>query len=247
MHAAFLVPLVYLSAALYGNRPGLPFVPVAIAWHACAVGVGLSLLAAMAPLGVWRAMLRNSGSLAAYAAVPAVAAVVMIQWSQRLWMSAAGITFKLVAAMLRPILPQLVTDPDARILGTGRFAVQVAEICSGLEGVGLMFVFCCGWLWYFRREFRFPRALLVIPVALTVVFLLNAVRIAAIVLIGNAGHERVAMIGFHFQAGWIAFNLVAFGVAILARRNQWIRAVAAPASPGAPSERIPQARCWCRC
>ena len=222
VHLLVLAPLAFFSAALYGNWLHFPFVAVALGWHACAILVVASLFLAMAPRKAWLALLRGSGSLAAFAAVPALAAVVAINGSQRLWLGAARITFTLVERLLRPLLPQLYADPESRILGTRNFAVSIAEQCSGLEGVGLMLMFCCGWLWYFRQEFRFPRALLVIPVALLLVFLLNALRIAAIVLIGNAGHEQLAMIGFHSQAGWIAFNLVAFGVAVAARRSAWL-------------------------
>ena len=112
------------------------------------------------------------------------------------------------------------------MLGTPRFAVQIAEICSGLEGIGLLLAFCAGWLWLFRRDYYFPRALLIVPVGVIVIFLLNAVRIAAIVLIGNAGYERVALLGFHSQAGWIAFNLTAFGIAVLAHNSPWVSRVA---------------------
>lgn len=229
VHAAILLPLAFFSSALYGNWLNLPFLPIVIAWHVLAIAAVVSLFKVCAPLRIWLAMLRKSGALAAYAAVPALGAVLAIQGSQRLWVSAAKITFLLVEKLLQPLIPHLLVDPDARILGTTRFAVSIAEICSGLEGVGLMLVFCCAWLWYFRREFRFPRVLLVIPVALALVFLLNALRIAAIVLIGNAGYERIAMIGFHSQAGWIAFNLVAFAVALLAKRSAWLnRTASAP-------------------
>jgi exosortase E/protease (VPEID-CTERM system) len=222
VHAAILAPLAFFSAALYGNWLDLPFVSIAIAWHVLAIAAVISLLRVMAPLREWIAMLRGSGALALYAAVPAFAAVLAIQGSQRLWVSAAKLTFSLVEKLLRPVMPHLLSDPEARILGTNQFAVSIAEQCSGLEGVGLMLVFCCAWLWYFRRDFRFPRVLLVIPAALVLVFLLNALRIAAIVVIGNAGYERIAMIGFHSQAGWIAFNLVAFAVAVLAKRSAWL-------------------------
>jgi exosortase E/protease (VPEID-CTERM system) len=92
--------------------------------------------------------------------------------------------------------------------------------------MGLMLVFCTSWLWYFRREFYFPRALLIIPAAVLLMFLLNAVRIAALVLIGDAGYPNVAIIGFHSQAGWIAFNAVAFGVAIVAKKSRWLNRTA---------------------
>ncbi len=229
VHLAILAPLAFFSAALYGNWPNLPFLPIALAWHALAIGAVISLFRVMAPLRAWFAMLRGSGALAIYAALPALATVLVIQASQRLWVLAAKLTFSLVEKLLQPLVPHLLSDPDERILGTSRFAVSIAEQCSGLEGVGLMFVFCCAWLWYFRREFRFPRVLLVIPAALVLVFLLNALRIAAIVLIGDAGYERIAMIGFHSQAGWIAFNLVAFAVALLARRSAWLNRTASTA------------------
>jgi exosortase E/protease (VPEID-CTERM system) len=93
-----------------------------------------------------------------------------------------------------------------------------------------MLVFCISWLWYFRREYYFPRALLVIPSALLLMFLLNAVRIGALVLIGNAGYPDVAIVGFHSQAGWIAFNAVALGVAIVARKSTWLNRTAHQAS-----------------
>jgi exosortase E/protease (VPEID-CTERM system) len=107
-------------------------------------------------------------------------------------------------------------------LGTNRFVVMIADVCSGIEGVGLMLVFSVSWLWFFRREYYFPRALIIVPVALLLMFLLNSVRIAALVLIGDAGYPNIAIVGFHSQAGWIAFNAVALGVAIVSRRSAWL-------------------------
>jgi exosortase E/protease (VPEID-CTERM system) len=36
----------------------------------------------------------------------------------------------------------------------------------------------------------------------------------------------VAILGFHSQAGWIAFNLTAFGIAVVAQRTPWVSRVA---------------------
>jgi exosortase/archaeosortase family protein len=47
-------------------------------------------------------------------------------------------------------------------------------------------------------------------------FLLNAVRIAALILIGNSGARQIALGGFHLQAGWIAFNGVALVFSVAA-------------------------------
>ncbi len=166
-----------------------------------------------------------------FAIAPALGTVLAVQWSQSLWRPAAGLTFWLTTGLLHPFLPNLSVDVPTLTLGTSRFAVQIADVCSGLEGVGLMLVFCVSWLWFFRREYYFPRALLVIPSAMILIFLLNTVRIAALVLIGDAGYTRVAIVGFHSQAGWIAFNLAAFIVAIVAKRSPWLNRTAGRSAP----------------
>jgi exosortase E/protease (VPEID-CTERM system) len=226
VHIALLAPFVYLSAQLYAGSSAIPFSALAIAWHVCALGAALALFAALAPLAVWRNVARQTQGLPLYAIFPAAAAVAAITASQLLWSPAAGLTFRIVRTMLQPVLAGLQSDPTSLVLGTQRFAVQIAETCSGLEGVGLLLAFCAGWLWLFRRDYYFPRALLIVPFGVLVIFLLNALRIAAIVLIGNAGYERVAILGFHSQAGWIAFNLTAFGIAVLAHRTPWVSRVA---------------------
>lgn len=231
VHGVLLAPLALLSASLYGNLLPAPFLLIAFAWHACAVAVGIALFLAMAPLPVWTKALRESGNLALFAAAPALAAVLAIRWLQMLWVPAARLTFHIAEILLRPVRPDLFADPATLTLGTDRFAVTVAEVCSGLEGVGLMFAFCAAWLWYFRREYYFPRALIIVPLAMVLVFLLNAVRIAALVLIGDAGYSRVAIVGFHSQAGWIAFNLAAFTIAIIAKHSRWINRTAGEEKP----------------
>jgi exosortase E/protease (VPEID-CTERM system) len=150
-----------------------------------------------------------------------VVATVVMQWSEQLWEPTARVTFYLAAQVLRPLIPALITDPAALIFRANHFAVQIAEACSGLEGVGLMSVFCGAWLLFFRHEYRFPRALALIPIGLVLVFLLNIIRIAALVLIGNAGYPDVAIYGFHSQAGWIGFNLAAAGVLVISRHIRW--------------------------
>jgi len=83
-------------------------------------------------------------------------------------------------------------------------------------------VFCCAWLLYFRTEYIFPRALLLIPVGLLLIFALNVLRIACLVLIGDAGFQEVARLGFHSQAGWIAFNGASCAIVLLSRRISWL-------------------------
>ncbi len=239
VHGLLLLPMAWLSATLYGDQSLAAFACRAAAWHAIGIGAVAALCAGIAPLPVWRAALRPVAGLALFAWVPACLAVLLIGVSQLLWAPAAELTFRLVAGILTPVLPGLHTDPRTLTLFAPHFAVTVTAACSGLEGVGLMLAFCTAWLWYFRDEYRFPRALVVLPAGVLLVFALNVLRIAGLLLIGNAGHRSVAMIGFHSQAGWIGFNAAAFSVAYAARGSAWLsRSSPAPrartANPVAP-------------
>lgn len=238
VHLLLLVPFAYLSARLYAGEPPASFAALALAWHASAAAAALALFGALAPFRVWRDVVRQTKGLPLFAVLPAAAATAAIRASQMLWEPTAEITFRIVRALLNPLVPGLKSDPSTRVLGTAHFAVQIAEACSGLEGIGLLLAFCAGWLWLFRRDYYFPRVLLVVPLGVLAIFLFNALRIAAVVLIGNAGYDRVAMLGFHSQAGWIGFNLTAFAIAVLVHDTPWLsrvapRARSAAREPGA--------------
>ncbi len=227
-HLALVLPLVPLSYFLYGSRGApLPFVVLVALWVAFASAATLVLLASMAPWFVWARSAKAMGSLWPYAAAAAATATCAMQWSQQLWRPTAAVTFDLVRSVLTPLIPTLHADPASLILSTSRFAVQVSDECSGLEGAGLMLAFCCAWLVYFRREYIFPRALLLIPVGLVLIFVLNTFRIVALMLIGHVGLPRVAVYGFHSQAGWIAFNCAAGGIAFASLRSPWLNRTAA--------------------
>lgn len=223
LHAVCVSLLVPLSYSLYGNHGlNLPFSEIVVLWILFAFGAVLAVGAAIAPWAFWYRLRVLLGVLWLYASLAAFAAASAMLWSQRLWAPTAKLTFDLVRRLLSPLLPTLQSDSTLMILGTDRFTVQVAEVCSGLEGVGLMLAFCCAWLVYFRKEYIFPRALLLIPTGLLLIFLLNVVRIAGLVVIGNAGYPEVAVFGFHSQAGWIAFNIAACGIVVVSRRSRWL-------------------------
>jgi exosortase E/protease (VPEID-CTERM system) len=223
LHAALLVLLLTLSSFIdAGGASPARIVLSAIARPLFAIGAVLALCGALAPWRVWGLALRVNRELFGYAFVMATGAVLAVSLSQSLWTPSARVTFRLVQILLRPFYPDLHVDPFAQVLATDRFGVIVTDYCSGLEGVGLMLVFCAAWLWYFRDEYRFPRALIIVPAALMLIFMLNAVRIAALVMIGDAGYAGIASAGFHSQAGWIAFNISASAIAVISKRSRWL-------------------------
>ncbi len=223
LHCGLMISVAACLYNLYGNHGlHLPFAMLGSAAVLLSAAGVLALLLSLAPWVLWRRAARAVGMRWAYAAFAAAVGTGAIVWSQELWAPTAQLTFTLVRDLLAPILPTLQADAATRILRTPNFAVEVSSICSGLEGVGLMLAFCSAWLLYFRAEYRFPRALLIVPAAVLLVFALNVLRIAALVLIGNAGHPAIAVYGFHSQAGWIAFNCAACGIAFASRRSRWL-------------------------
>ena len=223
LHAGCVLVLTVLLNFLYGPATGhVTFSLVAVVPALIALAAGLALIRAMAPWALWWQACKALGWLWLYAALAAALATIAWQLSQGLWQPTAKLTFDLVRLELAPLLPGLQADPAHLILNTQRFAVQIQDACSGLEGVGLMLVFCCAWLLFFRKEYIFPRALLLIPAGLTLIFILNILRIGVLVLMGHAGLVDIAIYGFHSQAGWITFNCAAAAIVIVSRHSAWL-------------------------
>lgn len=199
--------------------------------RAVLVAAVAALALACIPLEAWIDVLRSTGLLWLYSILAGAAAFALRFPLQSFWDASRSapvrllqiFTFHSVQAVLVPLLPGIRVDPDTFVIGTQRFLVIIGEPCSGLEGLGLVLVFTTIWLWYLRKESRFPQALLLIPSALACIWILNILRISALVLIGAAGYPDVAMLGFHSQAGWIAFTLVAFTFSMATRRLAWVR------------------------
>jgi exosortase E/protease (VPEID-CTERM system) len=233
-HLAFIACLAWLSSQLFPATPAsIPFGAIVCLWLVCSAAAILCALAVMAPMPLWLKAARALGKIWLFAAAAALIAATAIPLSEELlWRPTTAATFRLVRLILQPILPGLAADPATQVLGTQSFAVEILAYCSGLEGMSLILVFTIAWLWYFRQEYRFPRALWLVPLGLTLMFGLNAVRIAVLVLIGNAGHPEVAEYGFHSQAGWIAFNAVAVGMALWTRQSRWLNRSEKPLEGG---------------
>src|SRR5262249_20589173 len=156
-----------------------------------------------------------------YAFAVAVGACIVGAYSQTIAERWTDVTFNLVRTMLQPLLPSIVVDIPGRSITTGSFGILVNRACCGIEGAALMLVFSLTWLCFFRRDCRFPNALLLVPAGIVLVTMLNVLRIVALFLIGVAGAPDIAVGGFHSQAGWIAFTGTALGLSYGARRIAW--------------------------
>lgn len=183
------------------------------------------------PPRICREIARIGGSVFLLAIPTGVAALYLGHLGQLLWRSSAALTFRVVRVLLDTVVHGVVADPVKLVIGTKSFRVAISSGCSGLEGAGLMLAFTVAWIFYCRREYRHPQILVLIPASITLMWFLNALRIAALIMIGNAGAPAVAMGGFHSQAGWIAFNASALGLVFAASRIQWLKAAGHQAIP----------------
>ena len=137
------------------------------------------------------------------------------------WNSLAIPTLQLVHSLLGWVYSDLVYQPEKFLLGTASFQVEISYACSGIEGIALITIFLAIYLWLFRKELRFPQAFWLFPLGIIVIWLANAVRIAMLIAIGASFSPEVALQGFHKQAGWIAFTLIAIGAIALSNQMQF--------------------------
>jgi exosortase E/protease (VPEID-CTERM system) len=197
----------------------------AAAWFAAWLAVGSASLAlgltAVLPAAAWTAWFRRSSKVLTAGVVVAATACLAGQATSWLEGPLNAATFAVVRGALGLLFADAVADPAARIVGTGDFRVEIAPQCSGYEGIGLVWVFLGAYLWFCRRELRFPQALWLLPVGTVVIWLANAARIVALVALGARISPAVALGGFHSQAGWLAFNAVALGLVAVSRRGRF--------------------------
>lgn len=134
------------------------------------------------------------------------------------WKLSGGTTVRLVELMLQPLAGGPVERPAPFVIGTHDFRVAISEPCCGFHGIGLITVLLAGYLWWFRRFHRFPQSLLLLPIGVGLMWLANAVRITALILVGIWISPEIAVHGFHSVAGWIAFLVVGLGIILAAAR-----------------------------
>lgn len=143
--------------------------------------------------------------------------------TEQLWTSLARYTFAVVQWLLGFIYPATVSDLSKLMVGTPTFKVIITPACSGYEGVGLILAFLSVYLWFFRKDLRFPAALVLLPMGAVTIWIVNAIRIVALIAIGTSGWPAIARGGFHSQAGWLAFNAVALGFVAMTIRGHYFQ------------------------
>lgn len=216
-----LVPVMFLRETDAARAAVLPaFACWTLGMAMMLAGIGLYL----APPARWARFLRGAGPalpvvLLAGALTPPLAMMLQPIWQLD---AVADLTFRAVVAIISGLDYPVVADPATKILRGETFAISIAPVCSGIEGIALVTLFVSLYLWLFRAEIRFPHALLLYPLGIAASAALNVVRIAALMILGLEGQPELAVGGFHSHAGWVMFTLVALGIIAIARTIPWL-------------------------
>jgi len=199
-------------------------------WFALASATLLLWLLALAPVQFWLRLIRLEHTALIIGCALGISAWMLVGMlirqeaplgQKEFWNSLAIPTLQLVHLLLGWIYSDLVYQPESFLLGTDSFQVEISYACSGIEGISLITIFLVIYLWIFRKELRFPHAFWLFPLGIIVIWLANAVRIAMLIAIGASFSPEIALQGFHAQAGWIAFTLIALAMIALSNQMQF--------------------------
>jgi exosortase E/protease (VPEID-CTERM system) len=228
-HLSMLAAFTALTWFVLGENmrvstcPGLWFA----GWVASGVWTLAFWGAAVVPPSVWPLFLRLTHRQLMLGTAIGLVALKCGSLTAGYWRPLSSWTFESVRWLIALVVPECFCEPAEFVVGTPSFSVCIDRACSGYQGIGLICVFFAFYLWFDRKNLRFPHAMLLIPLGVAAVWLANVVRIAALILVGTWFSPDVALGGFHSQAGWIAFNAVALGLAAIAGRWQFLSAAAA--------------------
>jgi exosortase E/protease (VPEID-CTERM system) len=209
-YLAFVV-LTWVVLARSTAPPGPPLLWLA-AWGLGGVLSSALLLAAVLGPGIFT--LRSLGACAIGASVGAIGYLVG-EVAKAGWLPLAAATLVVVYALLEVVFSDVVVDRERYLLGVGDFVVEIAPDCGGYEGVGLVAVLIPTFLAAYRKRFRFPHALLLLPIGMLAVWFGNVGRIATLIAVGALFDPELAVGAFHSKIGWVFFTAVTLGVAAL--------------------------------
>ncbi len=165
------------------------------------------------PLSAWKGLFRDHGrillpTVAITLLIPTLAWVIGMAWN---WFESLQLaTFFGVAIVLATLGNKVFINLERETIGILDFFVEVAESCSGIEGLALTTAFMGIYALMMKDDLRMGRFWLIVwPSALILSFILNVVRISILILIGAYVSPELAVNGFHSFAGWLSFTLLA--------------------------------------
>jgi exosortase E/protease (VPEID-CTERM system) len=227
-HAVAFAALLWVTHALFpsgsggvshGNVPAPGGWGALAAWGTLVVATAMTLARCALPFRAWAELLSRARKTLLIALVAGAVAWASGRAGDESWIGLSGVTLDVSARLLHIVEGEIVLHPEQALIGTPRFAVSVAPVCSGLAGMGLMAVFGGVFMFAGRAELRLRRVALLLPLAMLFVWFANTLRIALLIMLGSRGWPGIAMSGFHSKAGWFFFCFVALALLFVVRRT----------------------------
>ncbi len=224
-HIVSLLVMAFLNSnpnayCLFGTSPSSPSFLLAYVVSGLVYSIATFLI--VAPKAFWFGYLGKNlksvilwilfiGTIAYLSAIEALNVVVLEEYFHNLLFPP---TAWLVVTILN--LMGFVTTTNLAIyqITLGNFAVEVEPVCLGYEGVIICLVVLSSYFFFNRQRLNFPHILLVYPVIILLLFILNSLRIAVLMIIGEKISSDMAIIGFHSAAGWVEL-LIVLGLSLL--------------------------------
>ena len=209
---------VWCTSVIFEPGIGADKIPdiLVVTWLVTLITTAVLWILALAPIHYWLKLLTTEWKTFTYALAAGIGTWWLTLETQALWTPLSEMTFQVSAGLLSLFYDDIVVDAATKELGVKEFIVNIAPQCSGYEGMALITMFTGFYLSIFRRDFRFPQALLLVPIGIVTIWLFNCLRIALLIAIGASYSPAVAVGGFHSQAGWISFILVSAATLMLA-------------------------------
>ena len=230
--------LAVLTVRLNQYGSGISLQPPWLLFSLWVTAIGAAyvvLAAAIAPFSYWRETLATERMMIALAGGAAMFIEFAAILSRQSWNALSEATFHTSAFLLSLYESDIVIIADKRALGAGDFLVNIAAACSGYEGIGLVATFLAIYLWIFRSALKFPNVFVILPIGVAAIWVLNSVRIAALISLGAHISPEVAVTGFHSQAGWMMFLLVTVAIMLITHHMEFFHKQSAIAAPSSPS------------
>ena len=221
---------VALVACLWGMAGGF-IEPVLGHWGQFLLVMAVAAIWGVSALAMWLPRPGQVPYFVGFAAfVTAIfwAALYVERFTGLFWSYTGKTTVDLVETLLAPFAGAPVIRPEPFVIGTDAFKVEIKKACGGFQGIGLILMLLGGYLWWFRQIHRFPQSFLLFPIGISIIWLANAVRITALILVGIWIDPDIAVDGFHSQAGWISFLVVGLGTIWVAQQMSFF-SIRAPA------------------
>jgi len=196
-------------------------------WVLFWIGSGFATVAfagaALFPPALWGQFLGRISGLCVAGAVLGIAACFVGRWSQELWNYWPRRPTMWIVSELLGVFCQQAYEPSrfvlgARLAGADPAFLEIAPLCSGYEGFGLIWMFLGIGVWRTRHRLRIPRTLLLISFASLMMWSAIVLRLFTLVLIALVSTER-AVSAAHSELGWVIFNVLTLGIIVVASRT----------------------------